>query len=277
MAGSKFIGRDITTEDSQGDAAHRFESVEDSAAEFLEEVAGLAASLKLIVPAEVANGNETIAAASWSGEASRKPKVSQIPEDEGGQAAVVNHVVVVGVEITGSQEGGDEIVHIIASVELIGSKVTGFTQIEVRAAIVVLSRGEEAMEQSLLVRAEGGTDLAIRCGRIRPRVSTSRNNLAHVVITKEGANLRKRGRENWSYSGSSENNEGDRRCVHCNGRMGKKVFVKRQELAEACAKNEMFRLSWNQYDSGQGRSYQRYSPTSAREEFEDELELGNPC
>jgi hypothetical protein len=106
---------------------------------------------------------------------------------------------VVGVEITGSQEGGDEIVHITASVELIGNKVTGFPQIEVRATIVVLSRGEEAMEQSLLVRVEGGTDLAIRCGRIRPRVSTSRKNLARVVIVEEGANLRKRGGENWSY------------------------------------------------------------------------------
>jgi hypothetical protein len=148
-------------------------------------------------------------------------KVCQIPEDEGGQAAVLDHVVVVGVEITGSQEGGDEIVHITANVELIGSKVTGFPQIEVRAAIVVLSRGEEAMERSLLVRAEGGTDLAIRCGRIRPCVSTSRKNLAHVVIAEEGANLRKRGRENWGYSGSGENKEGDRRCVHCNRRIGK--------------------------------------------------------
>ena len=223
IAGSKFIGRDITTEKFQGDAAHRFESGEDSVAEFLEEVADLAASLKFIVPAEVANGIETIAAASWSGETSQKLKVCQIPEDEGGQAAVVNHVVVVGVEITGSQEGGDVIVHIIASVELIGSKVTGFPQIEVRAAIVVLSRGEEAMEQSLVVRAEGGTNLAIRCGRLRPRVSTSRKTLAHVVIAEEGANLRKRGRENWSYCGSSENKEGDRRRrrVHCNRRIGK--------------------------------------------------------
>jgi hypothetical protein len=33
----------------------------------------------------------------------------------------------------------------------------------------------------------------------------------------------------------------------------------------------------SQYDSEQGRSYQRYSPTSVREGFEDELELGNPC
>ena len=113
-----------------------------------------------------------IAAAGWSGETSRKPKVCQIPEDEGGQAAV-KYVVVVVVGITGSQEGGDEIVHITASVELIGSEVTGFPQIEVRAAIVVLSSGEEAMEQSFLVRAEGGTDLAIRCGRIRPRLSAS--------------------------------------------------------------------------------------------------------
>ena len=49
----------------------------------------------------------------------------QIPEDEGGQAAVI-YVVVVVVIITGSQEGGDEIVHITASVELIGNEVTGF-------------------------------------------------------------------------------------------------------------------------------------------------------
>ena len=66
-----------------------------------------------------------IAAAGWSGETSRKPKVCQIPEDEGGQAAV-KYVVVVVVGITGSQERGDEIVHITASVELIGSEVTGF-------------------------------------------------------------------------------------------------------------------------------------------------------
>lgn len=136
----------------------------------------------------------------------------QLPKEGGGEATVVNYVVVVGIEVTGSQEGGDEVVHIIASSELIGSKVTGFSQIEVRAgivvisrgeeggdeivliiasgeligskvpgfprieiraAIVVISRGEEALEQSLLVRAEGGADLAIRGGRIRPRVSTS--------------------------------------------------------------------------------------------------------
>ena len=54
IAGSKFIGRDITTEESQGDAARRFGCGEESVADFLEDIAGLAASLKLIVPAEVA-------------------------------------------------------------------------------------------------------------------------------------------------------------------------------------------------------------------------------
>ena len=133
----------------------------------------------------------------------------------------------------------------IASVKLIGSKVTGFPQIEVRAAIVVLSRGEEAMEQSPLVRTKGGTNLAIRCRRIRPCVSTSRKNLAHVVIAEEGADLRERGRENWGYSGSGENKEGDRRCVHCNRRIGKarRCSLKDSNWPKLVQKNEMFRLS----------------------------------
>ena len=78
IAGSKFIGRDITTEYAQGDAAYLFERADESFGESLEEVADPAASLKLIVAAEVAGGNEIvnmIAAASWSGETSRKPKV----------------------------------------------------------------------------------------------------------------------------------------------------------------------------------------------------------
>ena len=145
--------------------------------------------------------------------------VCQLPNEEGGNAAVLDDVAVDVVEVTGSQEGGDEIVHIIASGELIrskvtgflqfevraaivlitrgeggdeivhiiasskliGSKVTGFPRIEVRAAIVVMARGEEALEQSLLVRAEGGR-------RIRPRLSTNRKNSARVVMAEEGAN-----------------------------------------------------------------------------------------
>jgi hypothetical protein len=56
IAGSKFIERDITTEESQGEpeAARRLEFAEESVANFLEDVTSLAASLKLIVPAEVA-------------------------------------------------------------------------------------------------------------------------------------------------------------------------------------------------------------------------------
>jgi hypothetical protein len=136
----------------------------------------------------------------------------------------MNPVVVVDVDVTGSQEGGDEIVHIIASGELIGSKVTGFPQI-VCAAIVVISRGEDALERSLLVRAEGGTDLAIRGGRIRPRVSTSRNNSGRVATAEEGAKLLKGGRENWSCSESSEDKKGNLRYMHCGEKMGE-VFVK---------------------------------------------------
>jgi len=78
IAGGKFIGSDITdSEEVRGDAAYSLYYAEESLAEFLEEVAGLAASLKLIVPAEVTGGNEIVnmvAAASWSEETSRKPK-----------------------------------------------------------------------------------------------------------------------------------------------------------------------------------------------------------
>ena len=104
-----------------------------------------------------------------------------------GKGVVMNPGVVVDVDVTRSQGGGDEIVHIITSGELIGSKVTGFPQIEVCAAIVVISRGEDALERSLLVQVEGATDLAIRVGRIRPRVGTSRNNSGRVVTAKEDA------------------------------------------------------------------------------------------
>lgn len=103
-------------------------------------------------------------AASWSGKkTSRKLKgACQIPEDQVGEGAVMNRGVVVGVEVTGIQEGGSEIVHIVASGKLIGSKVTGFPPIEICAAtIVIISRGENALERSLLLRAEGATDLAI--------------------------------------------------------------------------------------------------------------------
>jgi len=71
IAGGKFIGSDITEMDVSGEAAYTLYNAEECTTDFLEEVAGLAASLKLIVPAEVAGGNEIVnmvAAASWSGE-----------------------------------------------------------------------------------------------------------------------------------------------------------------------------------------------------------------
>ena len=169
---------------------------------------------------------------TWSGpqvgqeETLRKPKVCQIPEDQVGKGAVMNHAVVVGVEVTGSQEAVDGTVHIIASGKLIGNKVAGFPQIEVCAAIIVISRGEDALERSLLVRVEGGPDLAIRGGRIRPRVSTSENDSGHVVVSEEGVKLLKGGRENWSCSGSSENKKGNNGCAHCSEKIGEGVIVK---------------------------------------------------